>query len=181
MRRNFGTYIALIGMMLAALFFVACSSDAGSDADADHDDTAADHDEEAGHDDDADMDMAGDALFDTDAHETISLELKDIAFGQTEISIPVGEVVELELSNTGAITHDFTIEKIDAVFGVHGDHDPVAGHDEHGDALAVHHPLEAGDAAEARIQVHEAGTYEFFCTVPGHKEAGMVGTLTVTE
>ena len=24
-----------------------------------------------------------------------------------------------------------------------------------------------------------AGTYEFYCTVAGHKEAGMVGTLTV--
>ena len=24
-----------------------------------------------------------------------------------------------------------------------------------------------------------AGTYEYYCNVPGHKQAGMVGTLTV--
>ena len=173
MRRKTTSLLALIALVVAGLFFVACG---GSDAPADdgHDDTTADADH-----DDADMDMAGDALFDHDAHETIALEMKDISFAQTDLTIPAGEIIEIELSNTGAIPHDFTIEKIDAVFGVHGDHDPVAGHDEHGDALAVHHPLEAGDAAEVRLQIHEAGTYEYYCTVPGHKEAGMVGTLTV--
>ena len=25
------------------------------------------------------------------------------------------------------------------------------------------------------------GTYEYVCTIPGHKEAGMKGTITVTE
>ena len=25
-----------------------------------------------------------------------------------------------------------------------------------------------------------AGTYQFYCSQPGHKEAGMVGTLTVS-
>lgn len=192
MRRNTTALIALIALMLGSLFFAACSSsDASTDdghddtaaaADDGHDDDAdADHDEDAdaSHDDDADHD--DEDLFAEEAHETLTLEMKDIAFAQTEITLEAGELVEIELSNTGVVAHDFTIAEIDAVHAVHGDHDPVAGHDEHGDELALHQALEAGDSIELRLRVHEAGTYEFYCTVPGHREAGMVGTLTVTE
>ncbi len=39
----------------------------------------------------------------------------------------------------------------------------------------------AGPAAQGKLTFtpSKPGTYEFFCTVAGHKEAGMVGTLTV--
>jgi uncharacterized cupredoxin-like copper-binding protein len=35
-----------------------------------------------------------------------------------------------------------------------------------------------GDTVSATINA-PAGTYEFYCNVPGHKQAGMFGTLTV--
>ena len=36
----------------------------------------------------------------------------------------------------------------------------------------------AGGSHTIRISL-KAGTYKFFCTVPGHRQAGMEGTLTV--
>jgi uncharacterized cupredoxin-like copper-binding protein len=38
-----------------------------------------------------------------------------------------------------------------------------------------------GQGEESRVTVDlDAGEYEFYCSVPGHEEAGMRGTLTVT-
>jgi uncharacterized cupredoxin-like copper-binding protein len=47
------------------------------------------------------------------------------------------------------------------------------------DAPKLH--VAAGPGAQAKLTFtpSRAGTYEFFCTVVGHKEAGMAGTLTV--
>jgi uncharacterized cupredoxin-like copper-binding protein len=38
--------------------------------------------------------------------------------------------------------------------------------------------IEAGQSASATINL-PPGTYTFYCPVPGHRERGMVGTLTV--
>ena len=37
-----------------------------------------------------------------------------------------------------------------------------------------------GDSLNVEFTPSTPGEYEFFCTVAGHKEAGMVGTLIVT-
>jgi uncharacterized cupredoxin-like copper-binding protein len=47
------------------------------------------------------------------------------------------------------------------------------------DAPKLH--VAAGPAGQGKLTFtpSKAGTYEFYCTVAEHKEAGMVGTLTV--
>jgi uncharacterized cupredoxin-like copper-binding protein len=39
--------------------------------------------------------------------------------------------------------------------------------------------LVAAGTSTATIPNLKAGTYKFYCSVPGHREAGMEGTLTV--
>ena len=36
-----------------------------------------------------------------------------------------------------------------------------------------------GDTATEKVDLTK-GKYEFYCTIPGHEEAGMKGTLTVS-
>jgi len=38
--------------------------------------------------------------------------------------------------------------------------------------------LNGGDSTTVTVNL-PAGTYTFYCSVPGHKEAGMTGTLVV--
>ena len=202
--------VLITGLLLLALLGAACTDSAADtgepddvvaaadadhdDADGDHDDADGDHDDadaDADHDDaDADHDAAADHddadqvevdLFALDVSETLVVELQDIAFGPTDLTVRAGELIELELVNTGVIDHDFTIVEIDTDHAYHNPDHAAAGHEAHGDEFAMHHALVPGDELMMRFQVHEPGTYEFYCGVPGHREAGMVGTLTVTE
>ena len=111
----------------------------------------------------------------------LTIAFEDIRFAPAELTMPAGEVVEIEVENVGALTHDLTIDHIDAEVAMQ--HEPAqhapAGHDAHGDAAVVHLALAAGDRMVARLRVHEPSEYTFYCAEPGHREAGMVGTLIV--
>ena len=77
---------------------------------------------------------------------------------QTEVSAPAGSDT-IEFDNPASLGHDVVIEdssgnEVARTDVITGDHD----HDHRGP---------------------EAGTYTFFCSVDGHREAGMEGTLTV--
>ena len=58
--------------------------------------------------------------------------------------------------------------------------DGVAPHNFSIDELGIDIDLPAGETRETVINA-PAGEYEYYCNVPGHKEAGMVGTLIVTD
>ena len=88
---------------------------------------------------------------------TVTVKLEDIFFDPKEVTIPANTPIEFDLPNTGASPHDFSI-----------------------DALKISVAVEPGDTGKVVINA-PAGTYEYYCNVPGHKEAGMVGTLTVKE
>lgn len=61
------------------------------------------------------------------------------------------------MTNTGGVFHDLTVPAADFRLDV-----------------------EPGDEAVGGLTLQEPGTYEYFCSVPGHANGGMRGTLTVT-
>jgi len=88
----------------------------------------------------------------------VTVEMVDIAFNPAALSIPAAVDVIVDLPNGGSAVHNFNID----LLGVHSGDVP------------------GGGAAELVINAG-AGDYEYYCSVPGHREAGMVGTLTVAS
>lgn len=87
---------------------------------------------------------------------SIEIEAVDTAFSETELTVKPGDTITM--TNTGFLEHDFTVDEL-------GIHEVTPSN---GDTVTITIPEDA-----------EAGEYEYYCSVPGHREQGMVGTLTV--
>lgn len=106
---------------------------------------------------------------------------KEFGFVPAQLTVAVGQPVELTFQNTGAVEHDWSVREIDLAGNPPATEQSGGGHmmsDMH-DAPKLH--VAAGPGAQGKLTFTptKAGTYEFFCSVTGHKEAGMIGTLTV--
>jgi uncharacterized cupredoxin-like copper-binding protein len=84
------------------------------------------------------------------------LATENFSFDQTVIRARAGETVALRLDNHDPTGHSFDI-----------------------DELNVHAPMTPGKSGLALFKPTQAGTYTFYCGVPGHREGGMVGRLVV--
>ena len=82
----------------------------------------------------------------------------DLAFDQKSASAKAGSVT-IDFDNKQPLQHD------------------VAVADSSGKILGQTDLVSSG-TANATVDL-QPGTYTFYCTVPGHREAGMQGTLTV--
>jgi uncharacterized cupredoxin-like copper-binding protein len=110
----------------------------------------------------------------------IAVEATDFSYSPAAITIPAGQPVTLTLNNTGAVEHDFVVEKINVTDVEASDTGPAAHH-QMGDApeYDLHFFAKSGETATLYFTALEPGTYEIFCSIQGHKEAGMVGQLIV--
>jgi len=80
----------------------------------------------------------------------------DLAFDQTELTAAAGEVT-IEFMNDSGIPHNVEVEG--------------NGVEEVSDTIT--------EGSTTLTLTLEPGEYEFYCAVPGHREGGMEGTLTV--
>ena len=118
------------------------------------------------------------------AEQTVRLIARDIEYDTEVLEVTAGAPVHLTLANEGALDHDFSIEHIPLAGEAVAEHEEEM--DEHEmsmeeEDLALHLSAAAGESETITFTPSEPGEYEFFCTVPGHGEAGMAGTLIVSE
>lgn len=121
----------------------------------------------------------------------VDIVATDIAYDVNTIEVGVGQSVRVALQNEGALVHDFSIAAIPlegdvvAQEGMGADHSMMDDHEAmmsgmHGDS-DIHVAAAPGSTGTVEFTPAAPGTYEYFCTVAGHREAGMVGQLVVTE
>jgi nitrite reductase (NO-forming) len=80
-------------------------------------------------------------------------------FDPSTLTARAGQPIQVTLKNSGQLAHDFDITD--------------------GVAQPVKITAQAGQTATATFTIDKPGTYTFFCSQPGHEQAGMKGTLTV--
>lgn len=89
-----------------------------------------------------------------DGSLTLTVEAVDLAFKPNAIAIPANNDVKVTLKNSGALQHDFVIDN------------PVVDSD----------LIDGGSSKDFTLNL-APGTYNFYCSVEGHADAGMVGTI----
>ena len=94
---------------------------------------------------------------DVEAASTHDLTMADIFYRDIELVVPANSEITINLTNVGVAKHSFNIDAL----GVHSE--------EYG----------FGQKGTVTFETDGPGTYVFYCDSPGHKQAGMTGTLIV--
>ncbi len=85
----------------------------------------------------------------------VTLDAVDIGWDKKELTVKPGDTITVV--NKGVLPHDFSV-----------------------DELKISQPLDPGKTYQITIPKDaKPGKYKYYCNVPGHEAAGMVGTLTV--
>jgi plastocyanin len=86
----------------------------------------------------------------------ITIVATEYEFDPSDVTLPADTAVEITLENEGIIEHDWTVDDLDV-------------------------EIYAGPGETSSVTVTAAaGTYEVYCSIPGHRELGMEGSLTVS-
>lgn len=127
------------------------------------------------------------------ASRTVEIILGDMYYQPASVQVKAGETVRFVLKNQGRLAHEFSLGDA-ATHAEHQkqmlamqtmDHSQM-GHDmagmtpgamSHAEANTV--SLQPGESAELTWTFAKAEGLQFACNVPGHYQAGMVGTLQI--
>jgi plastocyanin len=85
---------------------------------------------------------------------TIKIDARNFAFSPKKITVKAGKKITIALHSKDA-THDFTIQGGDTVVEAGG-----------------------GKTKTGTFTLAKKGKYTFYCSIPGHRAAGMQGTIT---
>jgi uncharacterized cupredoxin-like copper-binding protein len=94
---------------------------------------------------------------------SLVIEMGDLYFKPNTLTAKPGQTLQITLDNRGSLEHNFVLYDADGQT-----------------VLFEKDAIQPGQKVNISLKAPEKpGAYQYVCTVPGHKEGGMVGTLTV--
>jgi plastocyanin len=87
--------------------------------------------------------------------DALTVVATEFSYDPEDFTLPADTPVEIVLDNQGVIEHDITIDEGD-----------------------VYIYADAGETVSEEVTL-PAGTYTYYCDIPGHRASGMEGTVTV--
>ena len=103
----------------------------------------------------------------------LKVDMMEFMFNPADLTIPAGQEITLELSNNGAVMHDFVIMK-------HGTDVGTDFSDDDKPNVYWDAELEPGTSRTYTFTApSEPGEYQIVCGVAGHFQAGMSGKMVV--
>lgn len=106
--------------------------------------------------------------------QVIAMETAEMKYSKNEIIVEKDKPVTLTLTNLDKIEHDIEIRT--SFFNM------IKGskHNHGADKNLLHLHSAPGNMEMLSFTLTESGIYEFYCTIPGHKELGMIGRFIVS-
>ncbi len=95
----------------------------------------------------------------TAAAASFEVSLAEFTISPAMIHAPADQALTFEVSNDGTAPHTFAVDT--------------------GQGVKQTPEIQPGSSATLEVPALGAGTYETFCTISGHKDAGMIGSLMV--
>lgn len=88
-----------------------------------------------------------------------TIDSTEFAFSPTTMTVKKGETVQVTLTNSGKMQHDWVVDELNAKTKT----------------------IKAGETDTVSFVADRVGTFEYYCSVGNHRKLGMVGKLIVTE
>lgn len=133
------------------------------------------------------------------ATRTVEVVMGDMYFEPRALTVKAGETVRFVLVNKGQVGHEFNLgdaamharhqQQMVAMQGQMGPSGMAHGSMDHGATghVGMQHDdpnmvmVAPGQRAELTWAFSQSTPIQFACNVPGHYQAGMLGTLTIAE
>ena len=107
---------------------------------------------------------------------TIEVKMSEMAYAPPHIEVKRGEQIRFVIRNVGEDDHEFLLATTEENLK-HAEDMKKHPHMEHEDPNALR--LKPNKSAEIVWKFTKSGTFEYSCLIPGHRESGMIGSVTV--